>query len=266
MAINAGGITEGRNSLFVDNNKNVVPRMYALTSTTLGWELFEMEESGENSLLETRKLDGLVSHTWRISVDETFQTAIYMDQSQRFDGTIPTTQQIIIDFRTGGRDDELNQSYFWAGPNDGTEWLLEYGIGFQWGMSQPHNKTPGGSRLFKDSAAAGIENGSPVHIALSGTFDAGDGHIGIRYKLTPSVGYPAGTPVAVKWYYDKFGHSPQAECTLISTSSGTIDPDNVIRGMSAYSGVLYTATWDALGDNIPQNRVSLMGFVATTGV
>ena len=115
-------------------------------------------------------------------------------------------------------------------------------------VSFSQDKLGGGARW--SPAAASAQTGGDVNIFdiayASGTFSGG-GSWRIYYNLMPSSAYHAGTPVNIRWYYDKH-HAPNKRCELINTSHGILS-SNQVSNVVMSSGTQYYVDWDFGANN-----------------
>jgi hypothetical protein len=115
----------------------------------------------------------------------------------------------------------------------------------------PHERLGGGARHHTLDG----NNNRIADIVFRGSRPTDeDGIIEISYSIVPSVANPSGSTVAVRWFYDEYGHAPENLCTLVATSHGLPSGSNLVGDVPVIPDQIYTVNWDAKGDGVIRGR------------
>lgn len=255
---------DGRNALFVDNYYGSKPKLYAInymeskTGGLDGFGLWEMEElNGQivnNGRLPSnpnmpRGVDfqgGNREEIWRVFTDPKREAGA---------GGLP-----IWEHRFAPERGANYSAYVFNG--SGTTQTFWANLSVHFLFSYAHSRG--------NDAGARIANFGEVNLDVHSIDEsrAAEGLLGINFRLIPSfTNYPAGTPLAVRLFYDRQGHPQKEENlgTLVSPASGTISGKRLL--VSAISGVTNTVYWDFGSDGLSGGQE--LGFsihASTTGV
>ena len=251
---------EARNSLFVDNYYSDPPKLYAINfmeGTPDGAGLWEMELQN-GTLVKNGRIPSNPSMPRGVGFgggDENDIWRVFNDSKRESgSGGIP-----LLEFRADGQRNSEYQAYIFQGSGAGQPFWTN--IVNHWVLSFAHERGP--------DIGARIGNFGEVKLDINSyDFSRGaQGLVGINYEIIPSYTfYPAGTPIAIRFFYEEKGHAPKKVATLTSTSSGTITADNRIL-LTAISGVQFSVDWDFAADGFTTQRdVNLIYHVSTTGV
>ncbi|TFH25769.1 hypothetical protein E4G67_00540 [Candidatus Bathyarchaeota archaeon] len=250
---------EGRNSLFVDNYYSNPAKFYAINymeGTPDGAGLWEMELQN-GVLVKNGRLPSNPNMPRGVGIgggDENDIWRVFND-SKRVPGSggIP-----LWEFRADGDRSSEYQAYIFQGSGAGQPFWVN--IANHWIFSYAHERGP--------DIGARIGNAGEVTLDINSyDFSRGtQGLIGINYEIIPSfTSYPAGTPIAIRFFYEEKGHAPKKIATIKTASSGTISGNRIL--LTAISGVELSVDWDFAADKITTQRdVNLIYHVSTTGV
>jgi len=198
---------EGRFSLFVDNFFQDPGRLVAniVYKTATNQFATVLELSDANGDIGFQK----EYSSWNTSPLTSTESGLYRvlaDSQSLFDVGTPAGDVNLYQM-AGALDGPGEQGYRYNGEAGGT---LFHNIVTQWAQAWSHEKIGGGSRYFqRNELFLGAGNGQADIVLRNVASGVSPNRLTLTYELLPTPAQPAGTPVAIRWFFDDRGHQPK---------------------------------------------------------